>query len=349
MVTLRLFHRSDPARELESRALGDGEIVVGRDAEADWSISDPIKTLSRRHCRLALRGGELSLRDDSTNGVFLQSTGRAPRGEKVVIAAGETLTLGDFLILVDRTAPQPRAATTLGLSGRPLAVGRRVESRPAVAAEPPRSGTLLEAFCSGSQIDASAFSGEDSTQVMRRIGAIYRQMVLGLGELMNERTRSKAEHKLERTTVQAMDNNPFRWAPPHRVAIDLLQSREDGFLTGDAAVQSSFDDLKTHQLAMDAAGRAAAAAILGALAPAVAAERLKGQSFVMKNKAAALWEEYLQVHAELSGRAAAPDGPVGRAFREAYESVLAACAVEPPPEDSPEEPVVTPAALAAEG
>jgi predicted component of type VI protein secretion system len=307
MITLRLFPQSDPAQELDSRPLADGELSVGRDAEADWVVLDPSRTLSRRHCVFSLADGVVTLRDESTNGVFLRSGERAPPGAAVQIDPGETVSLGDFLIRIDLDPADPAA--------RAPTLARPATTLPVVS-EAARAGKLLDAFCQGAQIDSSLLSGEDPTEVLRRVGAIYRAMVLGLGELMNERTRAKAQYGLEWTTVQAIDNNPFRWAPPMRVAVDLLQGRQDGFLASEAAVRSSFADLRDHQARLGAGARAALAAVLADLAPDAIARQAKGQSFLVK-RAEVLWAEYARAHARASEEL---NGAVPRAFREAYRA-----------------------------
>jgi predicted component of type VI protein secretion system len=319
MITLRLFPQSDPSQELDSRPLAGGELSIGRDAAADWAILDPSKTLSRRHCVFALNAGVVTVRDESTNGVFLRSGERAAPGTPIQIDPGETVSLGDFLIRVDGDGA--------AMAGRQPTAARAATTLPVVS-DAARAGKLLDAFCQGAQIDSSVLSGEEPTEVLRRVGAIYRAMVLGLGELMNERTRAKAEYGLEWTTVQALDNNPFRWAPPMRVAVDLLQGRQDGFLASEAAVRSSFDDLRDHQARLAAGARAALGAVLAELAPDAVARQAKGQSFLGK-RADALWAEYVRAHARASEELT---GAAPRAFREGYR---AGPAPSDPAEDSP--------------
>ena len=191
------------------------------------------------------------------------------------------------------------------------------------AAEAPSDGSLLDAFCNGARLDASAFSGEDPIEVMRRLGAVYQQMVLGLGDLMSERTSVKTEYRMTRTTVFAEGNNPFKWAPAQRVATDLLRPRGEGFLSGPAAVKASFQDMKKHLLCMMAGLRAAVGSTLEALAPEEAEARLKGQSLMLKNRDAMAFSEYVKLHAEFRMRADGdPDSPVNQAFKAAYERQL---------------------------
>jgi len=357
MVTLRLFRQDAPFRQLEARSFEGGELTIGRDPNAGWSIDDPDLTVSRMHCSVALKDGILTLTDVSANGVLIgQHRRRPPAGRPMAIAAGESFRFGKFMILVDAAgpespappaeppvrAPQSLEATTLAFDApfnspmlknmevgpKDLAVPRDWAASPAsaAAAPAPRSETaanLLDAFCAGAGLDASAFAGEDPATLMRRLGEVYRQMVLGLSDQMDARTSLKADYRMDRTTVGAADNNPFKWAPAQRVAVDLLRPRDDGFLSGQSAVESSFGDMKKHLLCMLAGLRAALATTLDAVDPAKIGARLDGRSFVLKNRDAAAWAEYANVYRHLSAEAADNrDSEINRAFRAAYDQRL---------------------------
>jgi predicted component of type VI protein secretion system len=331
MYVLRLFAQSDPFTQLEQRLLSAGELTIGRDASADWTIADQDRELSRLHCTLALRDGQLFVSDTSANGVFVGSPRqRVQLGRPAPVSPGETIRLGQFLIVAE-LEESPATAFGAPFHQPVLRLDEGAEAAftvptdwaapAAPAASASNDGTLLDAFCDGARLDASAFSGEDPDEVMRRLGAVYRQMVLGLGDLMNERTSVKGEFQLERTTVRAEGNNPFRWAPAQRVAVDLLKTRDDGFLSGPAAVRLSFEDLKKHLLCVMAGLRAAVTTTLDNLSPAVVEEQISGRSFL--GRAGAAWNEYSRLHAEFQRRAGDdPDSPVNREFRSAYERRL---------------------------
>lgn len=338
MYILRLFDRNDPFRQIDARPLDTGELTIGRDPSADWMIADPDRALSRLHCALAVAENGLLLRDTSANGVFLgDRPERLPPGEPVPLAERDSFRLGRFTILVDRSAEEMSAGEPYGFStciNLPMfaeadavdasvpsdwAGGEASETRPA----PHRDASLLEAFCEGARLDASSFSGEDPAEVMRRLGAVYRQMVLGIGDLMSDRRTIRSEYRMDRTTVGAVDNNPFKWAPTQRIALDLLRSRDDGFLTGPEALKASFVDLKKHLLCMEAGSRAALAATIDGLAPAPIEAGVKGS--VLKSRAAAAWELYVQRHGEFARQSPErDDGPIARAFRAAYDARLRA-------------------------
>lgn len=329
MLNLRLFHISNPFEQLEARPFEEGELTIGRDPACGWALSDPSRSISRQHCVLERHDNRLTLRDRSANGVFLGAKReRPPVGQAVRIEPGETLRLGDYLIVVD-AGPEPSAdagagrPALLALTGVEPTLEAPVEwAAPASDAPRPTDGSLLDAFCEGARLDASAFAGEDPVEVMRRLGAVYQQMVLGLADLMNERTSVKAEYNLERTTVRAEGNNPFRWAPAQRVAIDLLRARDDGFLSGPGAVRVSFGDLKKHLLCVLSGARAAVSSALDQLSPETVENQVRGRSF-LPGRGGAAWSEYARLHAEFARSAQTdPESPPNREFRAAYERRL---------------------------
>lgn len=346
MVVLRLFHQSDPFRQIDARELDEGEIAVGRDSAADWTIEDSERAVSRIHCVLARTHGRLTVRDTSANGVFVGAERtRLPCDQAAPVRIGETLRLGEFLIVVEaadapapETAAAPTEPDTPDGSGafdapfsrpilQPQVVSEAALSVPtdwAVLAKPgPSDGSLLDAFCAGAHLDASAFAGENPAEVMARLGSVYRQMVLGLCDQMSERSSVKAEYRLTRTTIHADGNNPFKWASPERIAVDLLRARDDGFLTGPAPVRAAFEDMKKHLLCVLAGLRAALGVTLDALSPEAAEAEIKGQSFVLKNRSSAAWAEYVRLYAQFRQQADDnADSPINREFRAGYERQL---------------------------
>lgn len=322
MFTLRLFHQDEPFQQIKARELAEGALCVGRDAGADWALPDESRTLSRRHCTFVVDDGRLMLRDGSANGVFMgQTRMRLAHDHPTPVAPGDTIRIGDYMIVVEAPAPtaEPRPALAV-VADEPAEIpinwSSSPQERPVVA-----DASLMEAFCAGARLDASAFSGEDPAQVMRRLGAVYQQMVLGLASLMTERTIAKSEYNLERTTLRAGGNNPFRWAPAERVAVDLLRPREDGFLSGAAAVQLSFNDLNKHLVCTLAGVRASVAATWAALDPARFDEAGKGGiNFALKNRSAEAWARYVEAYGEARKQADDEQSPANLAFRAAYEA-----------------------------
>jgi predicted component of type VI protein secretion system len=330
MFLLKLFHESDPVQPIDAHMIAEGTTVIGRDPSVDWVVCDPECEVSRKHCALVVGNGALTLRSMGTNGVFRgDGEERFPDDEEVPIALGDMFSFGKFRVVVDRVPFADRGAqsgTHTMVMAPPFGDSAEVPVDWADGSVPEgqgSDGSLLEAFCEGARLDASAFSGEDPSDVMRRAGAIYRQMVLGLGDLMSERSSVKTHYRMDRTTIGAQDNNPFKWAPTQRLAVDLLLRKEGGFLSGPAALKASFEDVKKHLLCTFAGFRASLRALLENASPELVAKRLEGQNRFLKSQAAACWEEYEQVHAKLEGELAEDkDGVMNQAFIAAYEAKM---------------------------
>lgn len=91
----------------ESRQVEGGEIVVGRGPGCDWTLPDPERHLSKRHCVVAYHAGGWQVTDVSSNGTFLNSEGTpisasAPRR----LRQGDRLRLGAYEIEVAIAAKQ---------------------------------------------------------------------------------------------------------------------------------------------------------------------------------------------------------------------------------------------------
>src|ERR1700712_1587831 len=254
MYKLQLFKAADPTELVDARLFATGSLTIGRDPRANWSVSDPQCALSRWHCELFARPDGLAASATGANGVFFDQSGeRLPAGVETLLPLPCSLELGGFRLL----------ASVAPFDGREIDVNMTMVLTPPVgsSADVPTewvdgvplaevaNGSLLEAFCQGAGLDSSLLSGEEPDEIMRRAGAIYRQMVLGIGDLMVERNRARGHYEMSRTTIGGKGNNPFKWAPTQRLALDLLLSGPASFLTGPAAVQSSFRDIKRHLIA----------------------------------------------------------------------------------------------------
>jgi predicted component of type VI protein secretion system len=336
MVTLRLFHASNPFRPIETKTFYDAEIAIGRDPAMDWCIEDAACELSRKHCSLNLHNGRLVVRDLSANGVFIgQERRRIERDQDVEVSLDSVIHLGQFMISVEtKPVPANDHAQDVGLDApfhspmlqEPTLSAAVFQVRSAWPEAPKSSpararlpdAALLEAFCEGAGLDPSTFMAEDPVDVMRRAGTVYQQAVLGLSDLMGDRTSLKSAYRMDRTTVGAADNNPFKWADAHRVAVDLLRSSNGPFLAGAAAVNHSFQDLKKHLLCLMAGSRAAVTTVLEELGPQRIEEA--AQSALFQGKAEACWREYQRRHSHVAAEAREnTESAINCAFRAGYE------------------------------
>ena len=95
LSVLRCPERSVP----EQRHVPGGEYVLGRGTECDWTLADPDRVLSKRHCAVEFLSGGWQVRDLSTNGTFLNG-GSDPVGRDQTrnLRDGDRLRLGAYEI-----------------------------------------------------------------------------------------------------------------------------------------------------------------------------------------------------------------------------------------------------------
>jgi predicted component of type VI protein secretion system len=352
MYILRLFHRLEPDRAISAHMVAGGIVRVGRDPAADWTIDDGDCEISRTHFEIACNGDGLTLTPLGANGVFGDGGERLVDGAPASVAPGEAFAFGKYRMRIEAApfaAQLARSPEATMVFAAPFGEELAVPTDWSDAADLPPiedDASLLEAFCEGAGLDVSAMSDEDPARIMRRAGAIYRQMVLGLGDLVLERSATKADLQMDRTTIGARGNNPFKWAPTRKLAADLLIGREAGFLSGPDAIRESFEDVKKHMLGTLAGFGAAMRAVVAALSPMEIARRLEGQSHFLKSRQAASWAEFEKRHGEFSAQGLeVQDGPVNQAFIAAYDAKLRDLAAGPSPALTPSPPPGQPSAL----
>jgi len=325
MYIFRVFHRDRPFEQIDARILADGELSIGRDPQADWQIASADGTLSRVHGYMSVEDGRLVYRDASSNGSFAADGERLPKGEPIPLQPQESLYLGQLMLLVDEIAGAATAdfadktSITLAAATVPRAIPSNWADSESVARlqkAPHRDISLVEAFCEGADLDSSALSADDPEQLMRRLGAIYRQTLLGLATLMAARADTKRSYDMDRTTISASDNNPFKWAATRRLALELLFDRSDGFLSGSAAVRASFEDLAAHLIGMNAGAQAAVTAALEAVGPDMIEREAASLGFSIRGRSAKCWNIARRKHGERE----ALQQIVNAAFGDAYSA-----------------------------
>ncbi|MDQ2878726.1 MAG: FHA domain-containing protein [Pseudomonadota bacterium] len=324
---LQLFDAGDEVQPIDARLMRDGVMRIGRDSSADWPIADPDCELSRAHCELEMAADGLVVRVLGANGMFDDRSGdRLPDQVDVAVAVPVTLRLGRFRL---KASLAPAAEHAVDVAGTlvltpPLGSSIAVPDDWSDGASAPSSGqgSLLEAFCDGAGLDASLLSSEEPAEIMRRLGAVYRQMVLGVGDLMSERDRARAHYKLSRTTIGGANNNPFKWAPTQRLAIDLLLAGRGNFLSGPAALQASFRDIKRHLIATFAGLHGSLRAAIDTFDPTALDAAVAERASLLKSRATLQVDEVATRHADLARQLdLGENGSLERAFVAAYDRV----------------------------
>jgi type VI secretion system FHA domain protein len=181
------------------------------------------------------------------------------------------------------------------------------------------------AFCEGAGIEMDAL--RRAPDAMRRLGIFYRQVVLGLSDMIQDRAAFKDEFRVERTQLSMGRNNPLKHLPALDSAKLLLADPLPGFLGSEEAVRLALEDIKKHQLAMLAGVQAALKSVFDRLAPAEverimqqAAAKRKGFTF---GRGIDPWSVYQTLFDALRADATSNRNSVmSVAFREGYEEFL---------------------------
>lgn len=162
---------------------------------------------------------------------------------------------------------------------------------------------------------------------MRRLGVMYRQVVLGLCDILQDRATFKDEFRIERTQIANNRNNPLKHLAAFDAARVVLGQPLPGFMDGEEALRASFQDLKRHQMAMMAGVQNALVTAFSRLSPAEM-EKLAGTVAAQKKGFLGLggvdrWSLYVSVYENLRKDATSnASGIMSSAFREGYENYM---------------------------
>lgn len=189
------------------------------------------------------------------------------------------------------------------------------------------AAALWAAFCQGAGIDVRVPPHEVAAR-LHEVGRILRSAVDGALQLVAVRASTKHELRAGVTVIQQRDNNPLKFTPDARSALEqLLQPPLRGFLEGPAAMDDAMHDLVGHAIGSVAGLRAAVEGMLDRFAPEALASKLSDGSFLDNllpmNRKARLWDLYLQ-HNQAIREEAQEDFHTlfGKAFVAAYQQQI---------------------------
>lgn len=189
------------------------------------------------------------------------------------------------------------------------------------------AAALWAAFCQGAGIDVRVPPHEVAER-LHEVGRILRSAVDGTLQLVAVRASTKHELRAGVTVIQQRDNNPLKFTPDARSALEqLLQPPLRGFLEGPAAMDDAMHDLVGHAIGSVAGLRAAVEGMLDRFAPEALASKLSDGSFIDNllpmNRKARLWDLYLQ-HNQAIREEAQEDFHTlfGKAFVAAYQQQI---------------------------
>jgi type VI secretion system protein ImpI len=157
------------------------------------------------------------------------------------------------------------------------------------------------------------------------VDQIFRVVVDGVMDVLRARAEIKNTFRLPVTIIQRSENNPLKFAPnPEEAMLKIMAPSNGAFMSGTAAFEDAFDDIRCHQMAMLAGVRAAFESLLVHFNPDRFEQEADGSSkrsaFAGKGK---YWDKYRE---NFEGLSRDPDECFRRLFGDefarAYEEQL---------------------------
>ncbi|MFZ4533966.1 MAG: type VI secretion system-associated FHA domain protein TagH, partial [Alsobacter sp.] len=168
----------------------------------------------------------------------------------------------------------------------------------AQAVASPRGGDFARRFAKGAGIAEDVVAWRDPGDLAEELGALMRIVAEDLKQLMAARAESKRlARATDQTMIQALDNNPMKFAPTADDALRLMFGRPgSGYLDARTTLRHSFRDLKVHQVKTYGAMQQALSLLLADLEPQAieeAGEPEKGIGGLLGSRKARLWDTYV--------------------------------------------------------
>lgn len=322
-VTVKIFTRASGRHTLyASRTLDISPITIGRDDACSIVLEDPHKHISRYHVEIEQEGSTYWMTVVSkVNPVMVKGRRYGP-ATRLTMKSGDAFDIGEYEVQV--------LLPDLAAEARVFEEPTYVEASAPAKAVPAADGDgLLRAFFEGAGVAERDLSAAEAARLLRDCGAVLRASVEGIMMLLLARAEMRKEFQAEeRTMVAARDNNPLKlMSDPHEAMSYLFDpaERTEGFLDPVQAVGDACEDLRSHEIALMAAMRAAILGAVGRLDPHAlerAFERSAG-GFGFGSRKAKLWELFVAHQEKLSRDAQEDFSKVfGRDFLGAYQAQL---------------------------
>lgn len=237
------------------------------------------------------------------------------------------LTMGDFAPKAPAPAAVPASPASMPVvAPAPTAEPASLVGGPMAWPEstPPGHFSVAPsvALPASAPASASAAGGGALSPDMQQMLSI---VVDGVMDVLRARAEIKNTFRIPVTIIQRSENNPLKFAPTAEEALQKIMAPPNAaFLSGPAAFDDAFDDIRCHQMAMLAGVRAAFESLLAHFGPDRLEQEVDGSKRSAFGGKAKYWEKYRDNYEKLIKN---PDdcfrGLFGDEFARAYEEQLA--------------------------
>ncbi|MEM7237207.1 MAG: type VI secretion system-associated FHA domain protein TagH [Pseudomonadota bacterium] len=238
--------------------------------------------------------------------------------------------------------PPPRAAAVPAadvLPAAPTPPPAGEADKGAVTAAPPQTRTApplppsgadaaaARAFLSAAGVETMKIPDDELTEIMARLGGVFREMVGGIREILMTRASIKGEFRMNQTMIRSGGNNPLKFSINADQALEaMIKPPIAGYQDARTATDEALRDIRAHEVAMMSGMEAALKDLLTRLDPERLTDRIEaspGLGGLLKGKKARYWETYTEMYADIAQEAEDDFQSVfGREFARAYEEQL---------------------------
>jgi type VI secretion system protein ImpI len=162
------------------------------------------------------------------------------------------------------------AASETPKSPPPRSAAENLDSRDNALVNGDNSGAdLVRLIARGAGLPDNGFAAQNPAQFAEELGQLLRLLTENMRQLLEARQQAKRlARSSSQTTVQALDNNPLKFAPTTDEAMRIMFGPPTkSYLGATSAITQGFDDLKAHQIRTFSAMQHALKRLLEEFAP----------------------------------------------------------------------------------
>jgi len=164
------------------------------------------------------------------------------------------------------------------------------------------SSHLLSVLGEALDFDFSKLTSAETELALQNLGALAKQTVLGLQQVLRARAEIKNKLRLGNTMLQESGNNPLKLSGNYAQTLNNLLLTQSGYLVGPQAIRQALKDLQAHQVASFAASRTLLDSAFEQFSPTQLVYRFETSGQVNKwgNKQAYYWQQYQLHHQKMA-------------------------------------------------
>jgi type VI secretion system protein ImpI len=190
----------------------------------------------------------------------------------------------------------PEAATNASAAAHAFAA---TSGRPASvsATQNAAMADFVRLFARGAGLPEDTFAASDPAELAEQLGQLMRLVAENVKQLLEARqTAKRLSRSSNQTTVQALNNNPLKFAPAEDALRIMFGPPTRSYLDARRTFAQSFDDLKSHQVKTFSAMQHALRLMLGEFDPDVIENTTagdRGLAGMVGSRKARLWDIYV--------------------------------------------------------